>query len=144
MSSGAQHAQASKVLAPVAALGMLALCQGVVGLILSPDLDQTTITASEWYMVRRLGPLAGLWIAYFWPYAVLIKHRSALSHWPVLGTVGRLAYLLWGPVWVIIRKGLTVPPWALALGMFCGLAVSDAAHYVMDFRPRRRAQRGAR
>ncbi|MEB3322349.1 MAG: metal-binding protein [Synechococcaceae cyanobacterium] len=53
------------------------------GLWLSPDLD----TRSN--AVRRWGPLGSLW----WPYRRLLRHRSFLSHSPVFGTAGRLAYL---------------------------------------------------
>ena len=53
------------------------------GLLLSPDLD----TRSN--ATRRWGPLRPLW----WPYRKGVPHRSLLSHSPVLGTAGRLAYL---------------------------------------------------
>jgi len=53
------------------------------GLWLSPDLD----TRSN--PTRRWGPLRLLW----WPYRRLLRHRSLLSHSPLLGTGGRLLYL---------------------------------------------------
>jgi uncharacterized metal-binding protein len=53
------------------------------GLLLSPDLD----TRSN--PTRRWGPLRLLW----WPYRRCLSHRSLLSHSPLLGTAGRLAYL---------------------------------------------------
>jgi len=53
------------------------------GLWLSPDLD----TRSN--PTRRWGPLRLLW----WPYRRLLRHRSLLSHSPLLGTAGRLIYL---------------------------------------------------
>jgi uncharacterized metal-binding protein len=53
------------------------------GLWLSPDLD----TRSN--PTRRWGPLRLLW----WPYRRLLRHRSLISHSPLLGTAGRLAYL---------------------------------------------------
>jgi uncharacterized metal-binding protein len=55
----------------------------VGGLLLSPDLD----THSN--PTRRWGPLRLLW----WPYRRLLRHRSLLSHSPLLGTAGRLSYL---------------------------------------------------
>jgi hypothetical protein len=54
------------------------------GLWLSPDLD--TISRPS----RRWGPLRLLW----WPYRRLLRHRSLLSHSPLLGSAGRLLYLL--------------------------------------------------
>jgi uncharacterized metal-binding protein len=53
------------------------------GLWLSPDLD----TRSN--ATRRWGPLRVLW----WPYRRLLRHRSLLSHGPLLGSAGRLLYL---------------------------------------------------
>lgn len=53
------------------------------GLWLSPDLD--TISRPS----RRWGPLRLLW----WPYRRLLRHRSLLSHSPLLGSAGRLLYL---------------------------------------------------
>jgi len=163
MSSGKAHARASTALSPVAAFGAFGFCQlvgeyllgsivagagalvgcGIVGKILSSDLDQKNITASEWYVLKWLGPLAGLWIAYWWPYAMLIKHRSPLSHYPVIGTAGRLIYLLLGPTYLIVKQDIDVSPWVLVLvaGAVFGLVISDTAHYVMDFRPKRRRRR---
>jgi len=54
------------------------------GLLLSPDLD----TRSN--ATRRWGPLRLLW----WPYRRWLSHRSLLSHTPLIGTAGRLLYLL--------------------------------------------------
>jgi uncharacterized metal-binding protein len=64
----------------VAAAGLAFL---LGGLWLSPDLD----TRSN--PTRRWGPLRLLW----WPYRRLLRHRSLLSHSPLLGTAGRLLYL---------------------------------------------------
>ena len=94
MASGRSHDRATTWLAlpfgvlcwpalgPAAALAAgLAFLVG--GLWLSPDLD----TRSN--ATRRWGPLALLW----WPYRRVLSHRSALSHTPLLGSAGRLAYL---------------------------------------------------
>ena len=65
------------------------------GLWLSPDLD----TRSN--ALRRWGALGFLW----WPYRLLIPHRSLWSHGPVLGTTARLGVLL---TWCLIVT-LAVP-----------------------------------
>ena len=59
------------------------------GLWLSPDLD----TRSN--ALRRWGALGFLW----WPYRLLVPHRSLWSHGPLLGTTARLAVLL---TWCLI------------------------------------------
>lgn len=71
------------------------------GLLLSPDLD----TRSN--ATRRWGPLRLLW----WPYRRLLRHRSLLSHSPLLGSAGRLAYL----AAVTLALCLLLQPWARRL-----------------------------
>jgi uncharacterized metal-binding protein len=94
MASGRHHDRATALLAlPFGllwwpALGPAAALMAAVGFLagglwLSPDLD----TRSR--ATRRWGPLALLW----WPYRRVLSHRSALSHTPLLGSAGRLAYL---------------------------------------------------
>ena len=56
----------------------------VGGLWLSPDLDTRSVA------LRRWGPFSFLW----WPYRLLIPHRSLWSHGPLLGTTARLGVLL--------------------------------------------------
>ncbi|MEX1316654.1 MAG: metal-binding protein [Synechococcaceae cyanobacterium] len=65
--------------------GVVSAATGVLlgGLLLSPDLDTHSNSTRRW------GPLRLLW----WPYRRVLSHRSLLSHSPLLGTAGRLAYL---------------------------------------------------
>lgn len=58
----------------------------VGGLMLGPDLDIHSIQYKRW------GPIRGIWL----PYRLALKHRSSLSHGPVIGTALRVVYLaLW-------------------------------------------------
>ncbi|NEP18699.1 MAG: metal-binding protein [Leptolyngbya sp. SIO4C1] len=58
----------------------------VGGFMMGPDLDIHSV------QYRRWGPLRWIWL----PYQKTIKHRSQLSHGPVIGTVLRVLYLgLW-------------------------------------------------
>lgn len=93
------------------------------GLFLTPDLDQAESHK-------------GIWAAIWWPYGLLMPHRNPLSHWPILGTIGRLAYLwLWAAIIYIIgndwvRQFISIPQhigWAIA-----GLILSDTLHWVTD------------
>ena len=94
MASGRAHDRATWLVAlPFGALwwpllgfaGLLtaSLAFLVGGLLLSPDLDTRSNPSRRW------GPLRGLW----WPYRRLLRHRSLLSHSPLLGSGGRLLYL---------------------------------------------------
>jgi uncharacterized metal-binding protein len=58
----------------------------VGGLMLGPDLDIRSI------QYRRWGPIKVIWL----PYRMMLKHRSMLSHGPIVGTALRVIYLsLW-------------------------------------------------
>jgi len=54
------------------------------GLWLSPALDPNSRPYQRW------GPLRWLW----WPYRKTLRHRSILSHTPVVGTLVRVGYCL--------------------------------------------------
>ena len=113
----------------------------VGGLLLSPDLD----THSR--PTRRWGPLQLLW----WPYRSLVRHRSLFSHSPVVGTGGRLAYLVGlalALAWLLAPWGAPTPGvllhWAqqlwsqhqaLVLLTLAGLEASTWLHLIQDGDP---------
>jgi uncharacterized metal-binding protein len=121
------------------AVGALAFLLG--GLLFSPDLD----TRSN--PTRRWGPLRLLW----WPYRRLLRHRSLLSHTPLIGTAGRLLYVgavLLGFSWLLHplgapsletlrERGLTI--WLqqrpLLLTALVGLEASAWLHLLQDGDP---------
>ncbi|MFN6353483.1 MAG: DUF2227 family putative metal-binding protein [Cyanobacteriota bacterium] len=122
------------------------------GLWLSPDLDTPSRALARW------GPLKPLW----WPYRRLLRHRSLLSHSPLIGTGGRLAYLLaalallrlvaeagpWGSIplpplgaWPALVMGLwqAHPTWVLCA--LTGLEASSWLHLLQDGDPLPRVPR---
>lgn len=140
MPAGRVHAQASLVsalptgvlvyvytgradLAALSALGTIA------GIPLSPDLDVDHKTYSEYIIDQYLGKIAGyVWYLVWLPYAKAIPHRHFLSHFPLLGTAIRLAYVwLW-----LLPFGLGLPLSEPALWFYVGIAVSDLIHWAMD------------
>ena len=66
---------------------IIALAFLVGGFMLGPDLDIHSI------QYRRWGPIRWIWL----PYQRAIKHRSRLSHGPIIGTALRVVYLA---VWI--------------------------------------------
>ncbi len=56
---------------------------GFGGLWLSPDLDTKSKSLKRW----------GIFKSIWWPYRKFIKHRSILSHGPLIGTSLRIVYL---------------------------------------------------
>ncbi len=153
MPNGSVHARATVVLA--AAGGFLSYHAGhhmpqvfaltggtLAGLLLTPDLDVDSGCISYDVVRRSAGKhIERLWAIYWRPYALLIPHRSRLSHLPVLGTLLRLAYLAILPAliwffaaaipslnWILARPSF--PAWsAWAIG---GLMLADTLHYAMD------------
>ena len=150
MSDGKTHAQATMgLIIPTMTASMLiypddplsaAIVGGIgcaTGLIIDPDLDVDGITMSEWQMIKRLWIVGMLWVVLWYPYAWLIPHRSPFSHWPILGTFGRVLYLLgWlkllGAILGISVPVLVIVQQPLFMIWFGGLAVADTAHFIMD------------
>jgi uncharacterized metal-binding protein len=120
MASGQQHDRATWILAlpfgllwgpwlglaGVAAAGLAFL---IGGLWLSPDLDTRSNPSRRW------GPLRLLW----WPYRQLLRHRSLLSHSPVLGSAGRLLYL----AALVGLAGWLLQPWGAPSPLQLGLGL---------------------
>lgn len=105
------------------------------GLVVEPDLDQDAQAAPLSTMRETGGDgLANLWRIYWSPYARLLPHRCFWSHAPVVGTLGRILYLLplWGPVCFLWTKLFGFPAGQL-FALTVGLCWTDALHYVMDF-----------
>jgi uncharacterized metal-binding protein len=63
------------------------------GLMFGPDLDIHSCQFQRW------GWLRWLWL----PYRKLLRHRSLLSHGPVIGTLFRLLYLA---TWLLLLGGI--------------------------------------
>jgi uncharacterized metal-binding protein len=91
------------------------------GLLLSPDLDMPGSKPSQ----RMFG--------IYRPYAMLCgRHRSPLSHLPIVGTVGRVAYLA-AIVWLLdqlFHWEIVPEPWMLE-GII-GIEASALLHYALD------------
>jgi len=118
----------------------------LLGLILTPDLDVNHGCSSMQTIRRRIGKSAAeLWRAIWMPYAVLVPHRSWLSHFPLDGTALRLGYLsivFFCMAILAAAAGLTPMPEiqlsptllknSNAFWAFLGLSLSDTLHYAMD------------
>lgn len=123
------------LLAPYPHTERIALGAGcLAGILITPDLDVDGLVASHGVMRSSLGALPGfLWRLLWLPYSYLIPHRHWLSHAPIIGTAGRLAYMA-GLAWLVMRLlSIPIPPlpyWSIYA--VAGLAVSDALHWLAD------------
>ena len=120
----------------------------LVGILIGPDLDVDKGNISNAIIRNRFG----FWIERGWnllwyPYRTSLKHGSFLSHFPVVSTVFRLAYLVFFVLvvpYTILE--LVVPGawsvwdelwwWFLEVSKFyrviLGLMGSDLIHHVLD------------
>ena len=113
----------------------------IAGLLIEPDLDMVGITESERRAMRWLVVLAVPWLFWWSIYAALpfFRHRSLLTHYPLLSTLIRL---LWLFVPVLFISGVMrwdVQPFLGALlsreeaWVFAfGLSLSDLVHDAAD------------
>jgi uncharacterized metal-binding protein len=121
------------------------------GFIITPDEDIDGRTAEEDRIAKIpiLGkPLAIIWMSFWSLYAFSIPHRHPLSHWPIIGTLFRAAYLtLWLLALALLmgwcggeRNGVApfdwlciwhyLWPWGLM-----AWAVQDLGHAAFDYLP---------
>lgn len=79
---------------PTVDAGMALASAGLFSLFVGPDLDVDSGNISH-KLARETGkiPLV-LWTIFWEPYGYAIKHRSKISHMPILGTLLRLIYLV--------------------------------------------------
>lgn len=96
----------------------------VCGWVVTPDLDIDAGT----FLQRKRNLLSFIWRAVWWPYAKLVKHRSILSHLPVLGTALRAVYLFPASIALLHLAGTRNAAW-----FFVGLALQDFAHAFVDY-----------
>lgn len=93
----------------------------LVGLILTPDLDQAES--------RK-----GLWAIFWFPYGKLIKHRDIWSHFPILSTVIRLIYMFSVPLF-LLWWNYRIEDWGhwnYILYAILGLISADTIHFLAD------------
>jgi len=124
------HNPACLIAAPLVAVGAASLgcdlqtclAAGIgcaSGVAVSPDLDLVNTV--------RVPVVGWIWGAYWWPYRKIVAHRSRFSHMPVLGTLGRAAYLM-----PIILIAISILPPGLVAAWATGLACADILHSLLD------------
>lgn len=155
MSAGCVHQKASVILALGFGLGSLAFhvngaeyaIGALVGIMLTPDLDVDNGYIGNAHL-RRIGLWADKgWDVLWYFYRRSLKHGRELSHFPVISTMFRLAYLfllfLVVPycVFAVALPGAwnvwSELAWWLALGakhykLILGLMGSDLIHWGLD------------
>jgi len=137
MTSGDIHNKMTVAITPVVIIGVSLLVKnpwyGIVagagclsGMVLTPDLDQEGINKIEWIIIKKSLGLGFLWLMYWYPYALIMKHRSFASHFPIVSTAIRFIYQFWA---LFIFSDIDIVYYAL---FFVGLCFSDIVHYYLD------------
>lgn len=172
MASGNTHARVAYALqAPItlagivvainyddAQLGAGLVIGGLVGIIVTPDIDHHVVTHEE-LRFYQVGRVAGVLWQWLWAgYEIVVPHRG-VSHVPVIGTLTRAIYLaviarvlLWVAAgiagdWCVLNacdvQPMTVGAlWDIAvifhrfwLGVLAGWIVQDLGHLLFDLPP---------
>lgn len=113
-----------------AELALVGVASAILGdLFLSPDLDHHAGSLA----FRMWGPLRFIWE----PYARILPHRSVVSHFPLIGTAGRLIYLaaIAAPfVWLFELDALTAMAALRSelIAALVGLELSNSLHFLAD------------
>jgi len=159
MSSGKEHQEASENWSWVIGLAAIAVSGDLfagfaagagclAGIYLTPDLD-----VGYWARIQSMKeikksfPVLGrVWHIIWLPYAIMLPHRSVWSHWPIIGTAVRLAYLSfilialifvagsltgWNPERVIFTISVFYR-YSLTHWFVLGIVISDTVHWLMD------------
>lgn len=139
MPDGRVHASASLVSGAIFTYATLPFVPfyGSVGLatgfattmFVNPDLDLNT-------RFPRRKPWKWLWWVYWYPYSRFMKHRSVGSHFPVISTLIRVAYLTLP--FLFLMFVLDIEWWydgnifSFIVFAVIGMIASDTIHAVMD------------
>jgi uncharacterized metal-binding protein len=106
----------------------------------SPDSDIDHETYQDFF-VLFIEPYAHkIWYLFWLPYRKLVPHRSWISHFPIIGSLIRIFYLLipcFLLAWFIpLMKEflkILIENWDLSLYFICGIIWADILHILMDF-----------
>lgn len=148
MSAGHVHTKASLFLAAgfLFTGGWSEAIGSLIGILITPDCDVDNGMISDRYIRQRVGwAMEKIWDGVWYFYRRSIKHGSELSHFPVLGTMGRILYLFF--FLVVLPTGVLcfflpldfiheiqwwwrhmVGEWRVILG----LMGADLIHYFLD------------
>lgn len=115
-------------------VGALGLIPGaIIGHLCTPDLDQHQVRTHDEATIYRINPVAGrIWETYWLMYGFLVKHRSWVSHAPIIGTLIRFFYLFGPPIAIIALTGNTVIVEIWMLYALSSWGFQDLIHLALD------------
>jgi uncharacterized metal-binding protein len=154
MSAGHIHTRASLILASSFLASSIFWGGGVepalgalIGVLVGPDLDVDHGNNSDAYIRKSVGyVLEWVWDLLWWPYRKMFKHGSFASHFPIISTWGRIAYLYFVMMFVYAILGMFFPgAWDMRVEfawwwdliahhprVVYGLIGADTIHFFLD------------
>lgn len=115
----------------------------VAGTVVTSDYDLNAALPVSF--MTRIPGVRLLWGMFWRPYQLMFKHRSFWSHFPFVGTTGRILYIafwLWFWCWVFWQLGFDTQPekvyyWFVQNGDFWivtyfVLCLQDIVHWILD------------
>lgn len=113
------------------------------GTWITPDYDLNAALPASF--LTKVPGLRILWGTIWRPYQLLIKHRSFWSHFPFVGTSGRILYLsfwIFGIMWITWQLGFDTDParvvslilenQAFFFAMYLAWCAQDITHFILD------------
>lgn len=106
----------------------------------TPDSDDNKKTFQD-FLTSVLDPYFSVfWYVVFYPYGILIPHRSFVSHSPIFGALFRLIYLcvIFSPIIAIFSLHKLLPFYLDYVFVFVlGYILADIYHILLDYTPLR-------
>jgi uncharacterized metal-binding protein len=105
------------------------------GILITPDHDLMESSGNVSLAVLRddFGSIASnLWRIAWYPYARIIPHRHFISHFPVISTAIRVAYITIVPFVLMRIMQIEIAFDPMFVYWFIGLCISDTLHAIFD------------
>lgn len=111
----------------------------LVGVMVMPDMDVNNGNISDYFIRKVSRPAQWIWRLFWTPYALLVPHRHAVSHMPIMGTILRIGYvftvlnmlnLLLRLLWSMFDTVSLI--WLWDWSFFFGLCHVDFIHFMVD------------
>lgn len=120
-----------------------AMAGSLAGTVITPDYDLNAALPASF--MTKIPGVRLLWGIFWRPYQLLFKHRSFWSHFPFVGTTGRVLYIalwIWFWSWIFWQLGFDKSPddvlqwiivnadfWIVAFVFWCS---QDIIHFLLD------------
>lgn len=103
------------------------------GILIGPDADVDTGNVSLAILRDDFGSIASnLWRIAWYPYARIIPHRHFVSHFPIISTAIRVAYITIVPFVLMRMMQIEIAFDWMFVYWFIGLCISDTLHAIFD------------